>query len=216
MEFIFGEKNNYHQIGNAYIQYEMTKEKDGAVAANRVLVDANVIRLVNYAFAYCFKEARVSTTVGSDIGRNKYNGQVSTIMIALTSKIGDIISHFDEIVESEAENCFINNHDVAANKGKNKEQLPSEQIFGFCRTFKTITKQLRFHLSFKTAELQDIIYTSIGDDSKVSFDELFLYVPVFSPDSQTQIMFNDSIQSSFTLSIDSWITDRKTVDTQLE
>ena len=29
-------------------------------------------------------------------------------------------------------------------------------------------------------------------------------------------MFNDSIKDSFTLSFDSWSTDRKTVDTQLE
>jgi len=50
----------------------------------------------------------------------------------------------------------------------------------------------------------------------VNFDNLFLFLPIFSPDVQTQIMFNDSIKNSFTLSFDSWSTDRKTINTQLE
>ena len=68
----------------------------------------------------------------------------------------------------------------------------------------------------KTADLQDIIYTTLGDNIKVNFDKLFLYVPILIPDAQTQIMFNNSITDSFTLSFDSWTSDRKTVDTQLE
>ena len=31
IEFIFGENNNYHQTGNAYLQYELTIEKDAAM-----------------------------------------------------------------------------------------------------------------------------------------------------------------------------------------
>ena len=31
IEFIFGENNYYHQVGNAYLQYEMTMEKEVAV-----------------------------------------------------------------------------------------------------------------------------------------------------------------------------------------
>ena len=38
IEFLFGEKINFHQIGNAYLQHGVTIEKDVAVAANRVLV----------------------------------------------------------------------------------------------------------------------------------------------------------------------------------
>ena len=146
-DFIFGEKNNYHQIANAFLQYEMTTEKDVAVAANRVLVIGDAIRLVNNAFAYCFEKARLSTTGGSDKEHNKFVGQVSTIMRSLTSKDGDLSSHFDEIDESEAEientsvhDHLINNHDLAANKSKNKGVLPLEHIFGFCNTFKKITK----------------------------------------------------------------------------
>ena len=67
---MFGENNNYHQIGNAYLQYEITIEKDLAVAANRVLVNGNANRLVNNAFAFCFNEARLRTTGGSDIEHN--------------------------------------------------------------------------------------------------------------------------------------------------
>ena len=72
------------------------------------------------------------------------------------------------------------------------------------------------HRTFETADLQDIIYTTLVDNIKVNFDKLFLYVPIFIPDAQTEIRFNDSIENSFTLLFDSWSTDRKTLDTQLE
>ena len=57
IDFIFGEIKNYHQIGSAYLQYESTIEKDVAVAAKRVLVNGDAVRLVNNTFAYCFREA---------------------------------------------------------------------------------------------------------------------------------------------------------------
>ena len=79
VEFIFRQNENYHQIGNAYLQYKIRVEKDVANAADRILVDADIIRLMSNAFAYCFKEARLSTTSGSDIEHNKYVGQVSKI-----------------------------------------------------------------------------------------------------------------------------------------
>ena len=66
IEFMFCQNNNYHQIGNAYLHYELTIERDVAVAANRVLVNGHAIRLVNNAFAYCFKEARLSRTGGRE------------------------------------------------------------------------------------------------------------------------------------------------------
>ena len=68
----------------------------------------------------------------------------------------------------------------------------------------------------KTADPQDIIYTTLGYDIKVNFNKLFLFVTKFFPDAQTQTMFNDSIKDSLTLSFDHWTSDRKTVDTQLE
>ena len=102
------------------------------------------------------------------------------------------------------------------NKGKIRGVLPLEQIFGFCKTFKKITKHLGFNITLKTADLQDIIYTTLGDNIKVNFNKLFLFVPIFIPDAQTQAMFNDSIKDSLTLSYDHWTSDRRTVDTQLE
>ena len=102
------------------------------------------------------------------------------------------------------------------NKGKNKGVSSLEYIFGFCKTLKTITKQLRFNLILKTADLQDIIYTTLGDDNKINFNKVLLFVPIFIPHDQTQTMFNDSIKDSFTLSVDHWAIDRRTVDTQLE
>ena len=144
-------------------------------------------------------------------------------MRALTSKDRALLSHFDKIDESEAgiENIslhhhLINNHDLPANKGKLKGVLLIEHIFGFFKTFKKDTKQLGFYLTLKTTDLQDIIYTSLGDYNKVKFYKLFSFVPVFIPDAQTQIMFKDSIKNSFTISFDSGTSDRKTVDTQLD
>ena len=99
IEFIFGENNNYHQIDDAYLQNELTIEKDVAVAANRVLVDGDAIRLVNNDFAYWFKEARLTTTGGSDVEHINFCGRISTITRAVTSKDGDLLSHFDEIDE---------------------------------------------------------------------------------------------------------------------
>ena len=77
---IIGEKNNYPQIDNAYLQYELTILKNVANAADRLLVDGDVIRLLNKAFAYCFKEARLSTSGGSDIEHNSFCGQVTITM----------------------------------------------------------------------------------------------------------------------------------------
>ena len=89
IDIIFVGNNNYHQVGNDFFKYKMTIEKDFANVANRVFVDADVFSLVNNAFAYCFKETRVSTTGSSDTEHNKYVGQVSTIMRAFRSKDGD-------------------------------------------------------------------------------------------------------------------------------
>ena len=92
VEFIWGENNNYHQIGNAYLQYYITVRRND----NANFADVNNIRLVNNAFAFCFKEATLALTGGSEIEQNKYVGPISTIMRVLTSKDGDLISYFDK------------------------------------------------------------------------------------------------------------------------
>ena len=82
----------------------------------------------------------MATIRGSDIEHNKDCGQISTIMRALTSKNGDFLSHFDKNDESHAQiqntslkHPFINNHDVAANKGKRKGHLPLERFLDFAK-----------------------------------------------------------------------------------
>ena len=95
VEFIFGENNNYHQLGSAYLEFDITiRRNDGNnFGAN------DAIRLTNNGLAYVFKEARLSTTSGSDLEHNKFVGQVSTNMRCLTNKDGDLLSQFDNINE---------------------------------------------------------------------------------------------------------------------
>ena len=105
---------------------------------------------------------------------------------------------------------LINNHDLAI-RGKIKGQLPLEHIFGFCKSFKKFTKNLGFHIKFRTADLQDIIFTSIGDNINVTINSLYLYVPTLIPNTETQLMFNESIQNKYRLFFDDWFTERRVV-----
>ena len=210
VEFIFGENNNYHQIGNAYIEFDITVRNTAGNFTN-----ASVIRLVNNAFAYCFNEASLTTTGGMDIEVNKYVGPVSTIMRMITSKDRDLSSYFDKNGEAVLDNdnslkqILINNHAQEVNKGKIKGQLALEHIFGFCKTFKKITKNLGFHLIFKMNDLQDIVFTTIADDINVTINSLYLYVPQLIPSTSTQVMFNEAIMNNYTITFDSWYTERK-------
>ena len=104
---------------------------------------------------------------------------------------------------------IINNHTEAAIKGKVKRQLPLEHTFGFCKTFKKITKNLKFHLTFKMNDLQYIIFTTIANDINVTINSLYLHVPILIPNSQTQIFFNESIMNNYTFTFDSWYNERK-------
>ena len=182
-----------------------------------------MIRLVNNAFALCIKEATLSFTGGSEIEQNKYVGPISTIMRVLTSKDGDLMSFFDNINETQAginnsslKQILIDNHTVAANKIKIVGQLPLEHIFGFCKTFKKITKGLGFQLTLKTPDLQNILYTTIADDIDVTINSLHLFVPTLIPDAATQAMFNNSIKDNFKISFDSWTSLKNIVNTDLE
>ena len=210
VEFIFGENNNYHQIGNAYLEFYITVRNTAGNFTN-----ASVIRLINNAFADCFKEASITTTGGMDIEVSKYVGPVSTIMRLLTSKDSDLSSYFDKNGESVIDNdnplkqILINNHPQEANKDKIKGHLGLEYIFGFCKSFKKITKSLGFHLIFKMNDLQDIIFTTIADDINVTINSLYLYVPQLIPSTTTQGMFIEAIMNNYTISFDSWYTERK-------
>ena len=102
-------------------------------------------------------------------------------MRVISNKDGDFLSQFDKINENDApvlerlanlptqiqstshQKLLIHNH-TDANKAKIKGYLYLEDIFGFCKTFKKVTKNLGFHLMFKTNDLQVNIYTSLTDD----------------------------------------------------
>ena len=232
IEFIFGENNNYHQIGNAYLEFNITVRKN--VTTN--FHNDYPVRLVNNAFAFCFKEARLSTSLGSDIEINKFCGQRSTILRAMSNKDGDLLSQFDNIKENDIpvlnrladlpvqirdtphQKMLINNH-TDVNKGKIKGYLYLEDIFGFCKTFKKVAKNLGFHLTFRTNDLQDIIYTSMTDDINVTINNLYLYVPNLIPSVETQVIFNEATQNIYKIFYDEWFTERRIISdtiTQLD
>ena len=224
IEFIFGENNNHHQIGNAFLEFNITVRKND---------DTNFhyddpVRLVNNGFAYCFKEARLGTTIGNDIEINKFCGQVSTIMRVISNKDGDLLSQFDNINENDIpileqladlpvqirdtphQKMLIKNH-TDANKGKIKGYQILEDIFGFCKTFTKVTKNLGFHITFKSNDLQNIIYSSMTDDINVTINNLYPYVPNLIPNVETQVMFNEATQNNYKISFDEWYTERRII-----
>ena len=93
-------------------------------------------------------------TGGTEIENIKLLGQVSFIMRSLTRKNGDLLSQFDNINEeigadengtsndirrTSLHKMLINNH-IEANRGKRRGELPLEDVFGFWKTFKKLTK----------------------------------------------------------------------------
>ena len=109
---------------------------------------------------------------------------------------------------------LIDNH-TDGNKGKIKEYLYLEEIFGFCKTFKEVTKNLGFPLMFKTNDIQDIIYTSMADDINVTINSLYLFVQNLIPSVETQLMFNEATQNNFKISFDKWYTERRLISNLL-
>ena len=224
IEFKFGENKNYHQIGNGYLEFIITVRKNDTT--NFHIKDP--VRLVNNGYAFCFKEARLSNTLGSDLEDNKFCGQISIIMKVISNKDDDLLFHFGNINENDTpllerladlppqtrstphQKMLIDNH-LDANKGKIKGYLYLEDIFGFCKTFKKVTKNLGFHLTFKTANLQDIIYTSMADDINVTINSLYLYIPNLIPSVETQLMFNEATQINYKIFFDEWYTERRII-----
>ena len=148
----------------------------------------------------------------------KILGQYSTFMRSLTSKDGDKLSHFHNINEENTAAAFnstsfkqrlIDNHTVEVNKGKIKGHFPLEHIIGLCKTFKKNTKKLGLHLTLKTNDLQNIVFTTIATDINVTINSLYLFVPLLIPKTETQVMFNESTKTKHTITYDSWYTERK-------
>ena len=204
-----GENNNYHQIGNDYLEFDITVRKSDSTNFHH----DDPVRLVKNGFAFCLKEARLSINLGSDIEHNKICGQVSTVKKVISNKDGDLLSQFDNINENvipilerfadlpiqirstQNQKMLIKNH-TDANKGKIKGYLYLEDISGFCKTFEKVTKNLDFQLMFKTANLQDIIYTSMSDDINVTINNLYQYTQNLIPFVETHLMFNEATQTN--------------------
>ena len=98
-----------------------------------------------------------------------------------------------------------NNH-TDANKGKIIGYLYLEVVFGFCKTFKKVTKNLVFHIMFKTKDLQ-----TLADDIKVTNNNLYLYVPNLIPNVETQVKFNEATQNNFNITCDEYYTERRVI-----
>ena len=185
IEFIFGENNNYHQIGDSYLQLDITVQDPTAGFGNNA-----EIRLVNNAFAHCLIEGVIQTTGGMELENIKFLGQVSTIMSSLTSNDGDLLSLFDKFNDGDTnapinntslKQMLMDNHTEPVNRGKVKGQLLLEDLFGFCKTLKKITKNLGFHITLKTNDLQNNIFTTLGNDINATINSLYLFVPILTP-----------------------------------
>ena len=154
----------------AYLQFDRRKRQ----ADNSKFIKDIEKTMNNNALAYTFEETRLATTGGSDLEHNKYVGQISSIMRFLTTKDGDLSF------------CFvIRNYGLDLDKSKNKGQLQVEHIFGFCGSFRKITKTLGFHLTFKTTELIDIPFTTLHGDIQITNNHLDLFVSTFIPSAET-------------------------------
>ena len=149
-------------------------------------------------------------------------------MKVLSNKDDDLLSQFGNFNENDIpllerladlppqirstpqQNMLLDNHHDA-NKGKIKRYLYLEDIFGFCKTSKKVTKNLGFVITFKTTNLQDIIYTSMADGINVTINSLYLYIPNLIPSVETKLMFNEATQNNYKISFDEWYTERRII-----
>ena len=127
-----------------------------------------------------------------EIQHDNFLGQVSTIMRSSTSNDSDHLSYFKNINNDIGEKASMNNnslivrlnnsHDEIVNRGRINGQLPLDHTFGFCKALKK-NKIFSIHLTFRTGDLQKIIFTSKAND-----------INVLLPNSDTQVMFKESIE----------------------
>ena len=66
--------------------------------------------------------------------------------------------------------------------------------------------------------MQHTVYTTlpVATTTNVTFDNVHLHVPTFIPSPDKQVIFKESIKNRFTLSFDSWKTDRRVINTGSE
>ena len=64
---------------------------------------------------------------------------------------------------------------------------------------------------FKTANLQDIIYTSMDDDINVTINSLYLCIPKLIPCVEAQLMFIEATQNFHKITFNEWYTERRII-----
>ena len=64
-------------------------------------------------------------------------------------------------------------------------------------------------MTLKANDLQSIIFTTNATDINVSIISLYLFVSGLIPHTDTQVMFNESFKNNYTITYDSWFTERK-------
>ena len=132
-------------------------------------------------------------------------------MRVLTSKSDGLSSYFDILTESNFNDTLLketlnDNHTTRAKEGKVIRTRPLGRFFGFRKSFKKIAKDVGFYPTFRTVDLQKkCAYTKIlaAKIFIVHINPPYLFVPMLKPSPETQSNFNNPIQKSFTVSIDS-------------
>ena len=140
--------------------------------------------MVKIGLAYILQEGRLYTSAGTEIEQSKNLGNVYLNMRILTQKDGDLSSYFEKIDETEAaftnstiKHLLFDSHTNDDNKGKIRANLPLEHIFGFCKTFKKLTKGLGFELQIKTSNEKKVLYTLPSEVMMLMWQVIvFIYV----------------------------------------
>ena len=72
VEFIFGENDNYLQVGNSHLGFDITvgKARGNNFNFTNDAATNEVVRLVKNGFAYCFKEGTLVTARGMEISKS--------------------------------------------------------------------------------------------------------------------------------------------------
>ena len=73
----------------------------------------------------------------------------------------------------------------------------SRRHLRFLQKFLKVTENLCFQLMLKTADLQDIIYTSMTDDINVTINNLYLFILNLTPSVETQLRFNEITKNKY-------------------
>ena len=63
----------------------------------------------------------------------------------------------------------------------------------------------------KTADLPDILYTSMTDNINVTINNLYLFLPNLIPSVETQLLFNEATQNDYTIPYDDKLTERRVI-----